>query len=665
MAVTWNPADKSVDVTLSNGDLTATNGGSTWRGVRATGSKSSGKWYCEFTIDTLYDAGGFRLGLATALETLSGLGGSSNGYGYVGDGDKIHANSKVLYGSSYAVNDIISMAFDLDNGKIWWAKNGVWQASGDPAAGTNEAYSGLSGTFFPQVTFWGNLHAVTANFGASAFSHTVPSGFTALDDTEIFYPAASGDDGFGELPAGAFSTTSLSLFVGNYLGVNYNVFVRFPSINIPQGATITSAFVRFFCQTSTSGVTCNLNCYFNDEDIAVAPTNISEFNTLSLTTAIAWNNLEAWNAGTQYDTPSLVSILQDIIDRIGWSSNNAVQIIIKNNSSSIDASRQPSSWDSAAQAERAELHVTWTDEPAIEGEISEDINILSEFTNNLGEIDENVSVLSEFGNNWREIDENVSVNSEFSVLIPREISGNISVNSEFDFSTPYAIKENVSVNSEFIGDYLKELSEGASVNSEFISEYLGELAENVLVNTEFIGYQQPGNIDVTLPMITADILGGTGGFLNTTLPCITAEIRGGALLEVTLPMVTADIVGKTGAVGNIDVRLPVITASIAGKVEALGQIDAILPAIRAYITGKTGKAGSINTTLPIIVANIQGYNDLTSSLDTTLPMLKPYLVGTVARFTSCAVILRYDDKPDILGSMAVEIPMLEASIVEA
>lgn len=663
MAVTWNPADKSVDVTLSNGDLTATNGSSSdWRGVRATGSKSSGKWYCEFTVGHQYSY--FRLGLATASESLGFVGNSIYGYSYLETGSKKHSNVTLAYGDSYIEADIISMAFDLDNGKIWWAKNGVWQASGDPAAGTNEAYSGLSGTFFPQVSFWGNLNAVTANFGASAFSYAVPSGFTALDDTEIFYPAASGDDGFGELPAGGFVTGSSSLYVGDFSGTIYNVFVRFPSINIPQGATITSAFVRFFCQTSTSGVTCNLNCYFNAEDIAVAPTNISEFNTLSLTTAIAWNNLEAWVDDTQYDTPSLVSILQDIIDRVGWSSNNAVQIIIKDNSSSASAYREPSAWDSAAQGERAELHVTW-DEPAISGEISEDINILSEFTNNLGEIDENVSVLSEFGNNRGEIDENVSVNSEFSVLIPREISENISVNSEFDFSTPYIIKENVSVNSEFIGSYLKELSEGASVNSEFISEYLGELAENVSVNTEFIGYQQPGNIDVTLPMITADILGGTGGFLNTTLPCITAEIRGGALLEVTLPVVTADIVGKTGAVGNIDVRLPVITASIAGKAETLGQIDAILPAIRAYITGKTGKAGSINTTLPIIVANIQGYNDLTSSLDTTLPMLKPYLVGTVARFTSCAVILRYDDKPDILGSMAVEIPMIEASIVEA
>ena len=187
MTVTWNPSDKSVDVTLSNGDLTATNGAvNTWRGVRATESKSSGKWYCEFTVGSLVNGDGFRLGIATVDGSLSNLG-DAHGYGYEGDGDKRHSSSEVAYGNTYTVGDIISMAFDLDNGKIWWAKNGVWQASGNPASGTNEAYSGISGTFFPQVTFWGGSDAVTVNFGMSAFSHSIPSGFSGLDEIPLLF----------------------------------------------------------------------------------------------------------------------------------------------------------------------------------------------------------------------------------------------------------------------------------------------------------------------------------------------------------------------------------------------------------------------------------------------------------------------------------------------
>ncbi|NBW20800.1 MAG: hypothetical protein EBR82_73840, partial [Caulobacteraceae bacterium] len=60
------------------------------------------------------------------------------------------------YGSSYTVNDVIGVAVDMDSGKIWFSKNGVWQASGDPATGSNPAYSDLltylKGAYVPYAT---------------------------------------------------------------------------------------------------------------------------------------------------------------------------------------------------------------------------------------------------------------------------------------------------------------------------------------------------------------------------------------------------------------------------------------------------------------------------------------------------------------------------------
>jgi hypothetical protein len=43
----WNKADKEANITLSNGDLTATSGTTFWRNVRATIGVSTGKWYWE------------------------------------------------------------------------------------------------------------------------------------------------------------------------------------------------------------------------------------------------------------------------------------------------------------------------------------------------------------------------------------------------------------------------------------------------------------------------------------------------------------------------------------------------------------------------------------------------------------------------------------------
>lgn len=175
---TWNPADKNANITLSNGDLTATVSVSAWCSLRAKIGKSSGKWYWEVTIDvnTWYHT----IGVGTLSASLNlDPGGDVNGYGYFGTtGRKKHNGSVTDYGANYAPGDIIGVALDLDNGKIWFSKNGVWQASGDPAAGTNEAFSGISGTFFPMHGLYTNLSACTVNFGASAFTYSVPSGFT-------------------------------------------------------------------------------------------------------------------------------------------------------------------------------------------------------------------------------------------------------------------------------------------------------------------------------------------------------------------------------------------------------------------------------------------------------------------------------------------------------
>ncbi|MDI6785068.1 MAG: hypothetical protein QMD92_00005, partial [bacterium] len=135
-----------------------------------------------------------------------------------------------------------------------------------------------------------------------------------------------------------------------------NGFVRFPAVTIPAGATITAAFVRFTAYTDKSGVTCDLRCHFNNVDNAVAPTNAAEGNALALTTFVAWDSVGAWTVDLKYNTPSLVTILQTIIDRAGWNSGQAIMVVIKDNASSDLAHREGKSNVYGP----AELHVTYT-----------------------------------------------------------------------------------------------------------------------------------------------------------------------------------------------------------------------------------------------------------------------------------------------------------------
>ena len=106
------------------------------------------------------------------------------------------------WGSSYTKGDIIGIALDMDNGKVWFSKNGTWQASGDPANGSNPAHSGMkthADTYAALAYLAYGDSTLVFNFGQDSsfagvktsqgnqdgnsigdFYYTPPSGFLAL-----------------------------------------------------------------------------------------------------------------------------------------------------------------------------------------------------------------------------------------------------------------------------------------------------------------------------------------------------------------------------------------------------------------------------------------------------------------------------------------------------
>ena len=181
---TWNSADKSPNITLSGSDLTADDDAAGWDSVRSTISKSSGKHYWEITIGEGGVNRDMFIGIAQSgvgLESAPADATNDTVFAYYGfNGQSTNGGSDLqAYGDSYDDGNVVGIAVDYDAGKIWFSKNDTFQNSGNPAAGTGEAYSSVSGTFF---AFWGSngsAHQITANFGATAFAGTVPSGFAA------------------------------------------------------------------------------------------------------------------------------------------------------------------------------------------------------------------------------------------------------------------------------------------------------------------------------------------------------------------------------------------------------------------------------------------------------------------------------------------------------
>ena len=189
---TLNATDKGSNVTLSEGNLDATTS-STWGTVRGTIGAASGKWYYEFTVD---GAGYTMVGVQSLDDSLPStyLGLSSDGsYGYFGLNGTIYANGATLSPSysTFTTGDTIGVAWDADAGKIWFAKNGTWQGSGDPAAGTNALVTGIPNDVYTagvSVQSSGGTPGGTANFGQRDFAYTPPTGFNALNTANLPAP---------------------------------------------------------------------------------------------------------------------------------------------------------------------------------------------------------------------------------------------------------------------------------------------------------------------------------------------------------------------------------------------------------------------------------------------------------------------------------------------
>jgi len=183
--------------TFSNGNTTSiTNTGSgsyKWGGCTTLGM-TSGKFYCEAkaTVDSTYSRN--VIGITGDSANIARANGSilngTHSWGYYSSNGAVAGNGGgdlSGYNTTYTTGDIISMALDLDNNKLYFRKNNdAWQNSGDPT-------SGASGTGAVSI-----IAASATNDGAYFFAQT--------DDTGTTSPSKF-DFNFGN---GYFGTTAVS-----------------------------------------------------------------------------------------------------------------------------------------------------------------------------------------------------------------------------------------------------------------------------------------------------------------------------------------------------------------------------------------------------------------------------------------------------------------------
>ena len=142
---------------------------------------------------------------------------------------------------------------------------------------------------------------------------------------------ASSDDA-EERDSGKMNLTSADLELVFEGGGDQTVGMRFNGVDIPQGAKILGAYVQFQADEIHTGAT---ELTIQGEDTDHAATFLTSRWNISprprTTEVVRWSPVP-WTtvgeAGLDQQTPDIASVLQEIVDRPGWSSGNSLVIII-------------------------------------------------------------------------------------------------------------------------------------------------------------------------------------------------------------------------------------------------------------------------------------------------------------------------------------------------
>ena len=201
--------------TLSEGNLRV-KGADTIEGyTSSTIGFSQGKWYfeCESNFNTQGVVGitfdGDSGQVADDVRSDRYPGNATYSYGYIfSSGNKITNSSGSSYGNSLATGDILGVAIELDNMKLYFSKNGTFQNSGVPTSGSTGtgaiSLTGSGSTGFCFVTVGDNNNAgygqIDFNFGSPFFAissgnsdangygnfeYAVPSGYYSLNTKNL------------------------------------------------------------------------------------------------------------------------------------------------------------------------------------------------------------------------------------------------------------------------------------------------------------------------------------------------------------------------------------------------------------------------------------------------------------------------------------------------
>ena len=247
---------------------------------------------------------------------------------------------EVVDRSGWASGNAISLFFK-DDGSDAWALRGVSDFGGFPAAAAvltvqySEAVPALDITD-------DTLYLATA--GAQLYQVKSIQTLTGLQYEKRI---VGGVNDVGIADDTSFNADADHTVLGSYDQPLHSLF-RFANVVIPKGATIINAYVTLTSYMDLGYLdTVKVLLSADASDNSSVFVDYADVNGRSLSSASkAWDMLPPWGEGLKYNTPNLAPVIQEIIDRPGWVSGNAISLFFKDNGSGWEDIRRIRSADS-------------------------------------------------------------------------------------------------------------------------------------------------------------------------------------------------------------------------------------------------------------------------------------------------------------------------------
>jgi hypothetical protein len=173
--------------------------------------------------------------------------------------------------------------------------------------------------------------------GAVIDTYTIEPGSGGVLDVRVTQSSDDAEELIDPNPTKSFSTghvnlTSTDLEMVNddsWHGGDQMIGIRFQNVGIPQGATILSAYLEFATDEADSVfTTIDIQAQDNDDAVTFSTTAYNISSRPSTLTSVSWTINDWSTIGKLRTSPDLTAVVQEVVDRSGWTANNSMAFLI-------------------------------------------------------------------------------------------------------------------------------------------------------------------------------------------------------------------------------------------------------------------------------------------------------------------------------------------------